>query len=178
MMFFEELYFIFFCFVIYTSNLKDFIMRKCVFLLFALGIALFYFSNDVNAQNKKSIGLTAGLGFLEEIDYAKVGIEFNLDLNDHFRFSPSANYYFSSSSSNVSLDGDLNYLIKSSEKLEFFPIVGISYIVGDINKFGLNLGFGMQYDLANDFAINAKAKYQLVKNWDDILIGIGLVKNF
>lgn len=151
-------------------------MRKRVF--FFSFLAMLCVMNNVSAQKSKSIGVNAGVGFLEEFDFAKVGVEFNLDVSNHFRFSPSVNYFFSSSVSAVSLEGDLSYVIQSSDRFEFFPIVGVGYLTGDIEKFAFNVGMGMQYDLVNNFAINAKAKYQLVKDFNEIVLSIGVVKKF
>lgn len=153
-------------------------MKNNLFLLLLSFVMLLLFSNGIHAQKEKSLGVNVGMGFLDEADFTKVGAEFNLDVSEHFRFSPSVGCYFSSSSTTLSLDGDLSYLIKTSEKFEFFPIVGVTYIAGDVDGFGANLGMGLQYDLSANFAINAKAKYQLVKDWDEIVIGVGLVRKF
>ena len=156
-------------------------MKNRMFIFMFSALMSFCVSNEINAQKEKSFGVSAGIGFSDEIDFAKVGVEFNMDINEHFRFSPSADFYLSSSSC-VSLNGDFSYLIKSSEKFEIFPIVGVAYITDEFDlsfdRVGLNVGAGVQYDLSNNFALNAKAKYQVVKSQDNVVIGVGVVKKF
>lgn len=138
-------------------------------------------SNGVNAQNNNSIGLNAGIVFLDEMDFAKVGVEFNTKMSEHFRFSPSIDAYIASSSC-VSINADVDYLINPYDKWQFFPIAGVAYVTDeldlDFNRVGLNLGIGTQYDLSEKIAFNIKAKYQLLDGSDEIVLGIGLLRKF
>ncbi|MBR6296833.1 MAG: outer membrane beta-barrel protein [Treponema sp.] len=45
-------------------------------------------------------------------------------------------------------------------------------------RFGANLGGGIQYDITNNFIINAEAKYQLISDLDQVVFTIGLAYKF
>ena len=50
-------------------------------------------------------------------------------------------------------------------------------------KFAVNLGGGFQFDVAEDFALSAEAKYQIIDKWGDVSLGqavfaIGAVYKF
>ncbi len=163
--------------VITQLNLYN--MKKNVFL-FSLFLLLFV-ANGVYAQKEKSVGVSAGLVFLDEIDYAKVGVEYNMDLSKSIRFSPSIDGYFGTNSC-VAIHADFNYLIPLTDKIKFFPILGVSYVTDDLvlksDRLGVNAGLGLQHDLSDKFALNAKLKYQILDHSDLMVLGIGLVRKF
>lgn len=153
--------------------------NRFIFLSLSLILLTAAFS-EMNAQKSKSIGVSTGIGFLDDFEFAKVGAEFNWDVFDHVRFTPSLDYYISSSSY-LSANADFSYVIGIAEKMEFFPILGIAYVTGGNwigDTFGANIGLGIQYDLKNDFALNAKLKYQLAGDADVMVLGVGIVKKF
>lgn len=45
-------------------------------------------------------------------------------------------------------------------------------------KFGVNLGAGIQYDLSNKIAINFEVKYQLIKDFNQAVFGVGVAYKF
>jgi len=105
-------------------------------------------------------------------------------------------------------DANINahYLFNIAEKTYIYPIFGVSTMfghtrwgVGDkipeygfINspeikdgkysdrhfRFGVNLGFGGQYDITDDFAITLEAKYRIVKDFGNFGINLGCVVLF
>lgn len=45
-------------------------------------------------------------------------------------------------------------------------------------RFGVNLGAGIQYDLSSKFAINFEVKYQLIKDFNQAVFGVGIAYKF
>lgn len=46
------------------------------------------------------------------------------------------------------------------------------------SKFGVNLGVGAQYDITDKIAISLEAKYQIISNFNQLVIGAGVAYKF
>ncbi|MBR1620828.1 MAG: porin family protein [Prevotella sp.] len=46
------------------------------------------------------------------------------------------------------------------------------------SEFGINLGGGIQYDITDKLTINAEAKYQIISNYNQLVLGIGVAYKF
>jgi opacity protein-like surface antigen len=72
----------------------------------------------------------------------------------------------------------------SQQKAWIYPLAGIglsnwvSGIFSAKTRFTINVGAGFQYDVADDFAINAEAKYQINDGYNQAILGIGAVYKF
>lgn len=49
---------------------------------------------------------------------------------------------------------------------------------GSSSKFGVNLGVGAQYDITDKIAISLEAKYQIISNFNQLVIGAGVAYKF
>ena len=49
---------------------------------------------------------------------------------------------------------------------------------GSEGRFGVNLGAGVQYDLSSKLAINFEVKYQLIKDFNQAVFGVGIAYKF
>ena len=78
-----------------------------------------------------------------------------------------------------------HYLIPvASDKAFVYPLIGVGLTnwvqnaVKTSTRFTINLGAGFQYDVAEDFAINLEAKYQIIKDYGQAVFGVGAVYKF
>lgn len=78
-----------------------------------------------------------------------------------------------------------HYLIPVAENMKVYPIVGAGLInwVDSIDdytdsSFTVHLGGGYQFDIAEDFALSAEAKYEIVKDHGQVVFALGAVYKF
>ena len=78
-----------------------------------------------------------------------------------------------------------HYLIPvASDKAFIYPLVGVgltNWVQSALKastRFTINAGAGFQFDVAEDFAINVEAKYQIVKDYGQGVFGVGAVYKF
>ena len=77
-----------------------------------------------------------------------------------------------------------HYLIPVAENMKVYPLAGAgitSWVVSALDadvEFTINLGGGFQYDIAEDFALTAEVKYQIIKNYNQAVFGIGAIYKF
>lgn len=78
-----------------------------------------------------------------------------------------------------------HYLIPvASDKAFIYPLVGVgltNWVQNALKastRFTINAGAGFQFDVAEDFAINVEAKYQVVKDYGQGVFGVGAVYKF
>jgi outer membrane protein X len=115
-------------------------------------------------------------------------------LNEHFRIAPAFAYYFKSNDrlgweTNI----DVHYLLDipaTEDKCKIYPMVGatilsIGYRDNDEdrygyskNKFGADLGGGIQYELFENFTVFGEAKYLIISGADQFELAIGAALHF
>lgn len=77
-----------------------------------------------------------------------------------------------------------HYLIPVAESMKVYPIAGAgitSWVVDAFDadvEFTVNLGGGFEFDIAEDFALTAEVKYQIIKHYNQAVFGIGAVYKF
>lgn len=150
-------------------------MKKViVFLAFLMTVG------TICAQNgKTSVGVNVGYGHSNAWNAAKVGAEVNIHVARAISLTPSFEYFFYGSGRdtwNVNLDGA--YLIPVTDRLDFFPIVGVSFLHCASNYIGANVGAGFKYACTARIDLNLKAKYQIVKDIDQLNLGMGIAYKF
>lgn len=100
-----------------------------------------------------------------------LGMTFNLPAK--FEFAPSLNYYFNSANT-LTIDADFRYRFDLPRDFSLYPVLGPVYFHCDgYNKIGLNIGLGFNYNINDNWAVGAEAKYQYVNHWDDLYLTIG-----
>ncbi len=145
-------------------------------VIFLLGFNFYAFSQQGETSLGGSIGFGTG-------DYNKtLGITFNYNYNltNELQLSPSFTYFFAGDgNSRFQVDADFHYLIPISERTTFFPIVGLDYsMVDDYRRLGMNVGLGVSQSLTERIDITFKARYTLMKNIDQLYLGVGTAYNF
>jgi len=164
-------------------------------LFLAMLVALL--SMGASAQDKK-YGLGLNLLYGTKIKTMGIGVKGQLYATDVVRVEANAAYFlknneFSWNDEKQDWEGmkmwDVNvvghYLVNvSQQKAWIYPLAGIglsnwvSGIFSAKTRFTINVGAGFQYDVADDFAINAEAKYQINDGYNQAILGIGAVYKF
>lgn len=106
-----------------------------------------------------------------------VGMTINL-MVPHLDLTPSYNYYFRSGKNAWHIDADLHYNFDVAPLVELYPLGGVSYYYCGKGYAGLNLGAGVTYNFAPEWALKSELKYQFVKHWDDLYVSIGVAYRF
>lgn len=163
-------------------------MRKTCVLLLTLIITTL----GVSAQKENSAGISFGYG--SYVKGAGIGFRYQRMLNEHFRIAPAFAYYFKSNDrlgweTNI----DVHYLIDipaTEDKCKIYPMVGATILsIGyrdhsedrynySKNKFGGDIGAGIQYELFENFTVFGESKYLIISGADQFELAIGAALHF
>ncbi|MBR1934385.1 MAG: porin family protein [Prevotella sp.] len=167
--------------------------------LFAF-VCMLLMSTAMFAQNE-SMALGVNLNYGVSSDYKPfgVGARFQYEFIENVRGEALVNYYFPKDDSSV-LDANINfqYLFGIGEKMNFYPVAGLSLInmmvTGDTKKaldvlgadtskflVGFNVGVGFEYKFTSNLKGLVEVKYQYAKSdgwkidWEPIQLGVAYV---
>lgn len=146
-------------------------------------------SMSAMAQDKK-YGVGFNLLYGTEIKNVGFGVKGQYYATEAIRVEGNVGYYMKKddvSMLDVNVTG--HYLIPVAENLKVYPLAGVGItnwmyggalksLVDNTTKFTINLGGGIQYDVAEDFAINAEAKYQIIDHYNQVVFALGAVYKF
>ena len=151
-------------------------------------------SMSAMAQDKKW-GAGINLLYGTEIKNIGFGVKGQYYATDVVRVEANAAYFMKNSNyggEDYSMKmWDVNvvghYLIDvtgGNKKAFVYPLAGIGItnwvhsVVSTKVKFAINVGAGFQYDVADDFAVNAEAKYQIIDKFNQAVFSVGAVYKF
>lgn len=155
-------------------------MKK--FLILSLVALAGVFSMNA-AQGEKAFG--AQFNYASKHSMVGLGLNFQYEFVNNFRVEPEFIYYFESdhlSAFNVNLN--FHYLIHTSSKFAIYPLAGFSYArlnpeIGDgFNRFGANVGVGAEYTINNRFAFYVEERFQILKDMNQSVTGLGFKYKF
>ena len=162
-------------------------------LFLAMLVALL--SMGASAQDK-TFGLGVNLLYGTKINNVGFGVKGQYYATNAVRVEANAAFFMKNDKFKKDNDEevgmkmwDLNvaghYLIPvASDKAFVYPLVGVgltNWIQSAVNvstRFTINAGAGFQFDVAEDFAINVEAKYQIIKEYGQGVFGVGAVYKF
>ena len=99
-------------------------------------------------------------------------------LPKNFEVAPTLNYYFNDVHT-LTIDADFRYRFELPRNFDIYPLAGLVYFhCDDVNKIGLNIGGGFNYNINSSWAIGLELKYQYVDHWDDLYLSIGAAYKF
>lgn len=174
-------------------------MKKLIVLAFMLiSISVTAFSQTTG------IGFGLNLGYGDEVSKPSLGAKMLFSINDEFTIAPSFNYYFAdkfelfgveTKLSCWDLNADVHWNFYHKDHYKLYPFIGLMYFnekksveadVADIEiassesegKFGINLGFGGQMDLAENLIASAEIKYQIISNFNQFIPSLSLIYMF
>ena len=158
---------------------------KKLFVLFSM---MFFVMSSAFAQ--KGIQATGiQLNYGTEISSIGIGLKYQYNITNEIRLEPSVNYYFENDGLDMfDINANVHYLFPMSSNVRVYPLAGLSYSKWSAdagngwevstNKFGLNLGGGAEFDINKDLMMNFEVKYQLINDFDQAVISMGIAYMF
>lgn len=146
-------------------------------------------SMSAMAQDKK-YGVGFNLLYGTEIKNIGFGVKGQYYATEAIRVEGNVAYYLKKDDvSMLDINVAGHYLIPIAENLKVYPLAGVGItnwqyggalksLVDNQTKFTINLGGGIQYDVADDFALNAETKYQIIDHYNQVVFAIGAVYKF
>lgn len=154
-------------------------------------------ANASEHSGQKSVGLRAG--FTSRNTTATAGLYFSYRFTEHFRFAPKVDYAFRHKGTDAfsfNFDAEMPVSLNPTENVNFYPIAGLNYSTFTshfeaestardaeesddssqrVNRFGLNLGAGIEYFATPTLRLSMECKGQLIKQfsgaWVTLQIG-------
>lgn len=158
---------------------------KKLFVLFSM---MFFVMSSAFAQ--KGIQATGiQLNYGTEISSIGIGLKYQYNITNEIRLEPSVNYYFENDGLDMfDINANVHYLLPMSSNVRVYPLAGLSYSKWSAdagngwevstNKLGLNLGGGAEFDINKDLMMNFEVKYQLINDFDQAVISMGIAYMF
>lgn len=149
------------------------------------------FSSAFAQQGKQAFGGSISYG--TEIESVGIGAKYQYNITRAIRLEPSMNYFFENDGlSMFDINANVHYLVPIASNARLYPLFGFTYtnwnldlgkvdgydIDGSKSKFGVNLGAGMDFDLASNWTMNIEIKYQLISDFDQAVFNLGVAYNF
>lgn len=163
---------------------KIFYMKKLIAFFICLLACTTVACAQTSVRGQKTVGIQAGYNSCAESGVA--GIFFQYRFSKIFRIAPSIDYTFRHNNiDGYSLNLDTHYPIDLAQKVNFYPIVGVCYSswnkhldkdkVSDdsdsrYNRFGLNLGGGIEVFVSDALKLSVEAKYNWIRNFDGAVV--------
>lgn len=161
-------------------------MKKLIVLI---GMMFFVMSNALAQKGIQTVGVHLAYG--TEIKSVGLGIKYQNNITDAIRFEPSINYFFEKDNLDMfDINFNAHYLLPLDSNVRVYPLAGLTYTRWSWDsaasegwdltqdKFGVNLGAGAEFDIADEWLINFELKYQLVKDFDQAVFNIGVAYMF
>jgi len=149
-------------------------------------IAVVTMSMSAFAQEKGDMAIGGSLVFGSGNGYGNVGLggKFQYNVTNPIRLEGAFTYFFEKKNTSMwDLSANAHYLFKVADQITVYPLAGVgilgvsSYGHSD-SDFGINLGGGLDYKLADNLFINAELKFRVGGDWDRTMFGIGLGYRF
>lgn len=153
-------------------------MRKFIVLM---SMMLCVMGNAMAQKGIKSVGVHLNYG--TEIESFGLGIKYQQNVTDEIRLEPSMDYFFANKGVDM-LDVNFNahYLFPMASNIRLYPLAGFTFERWDIgkikNRLGVNMGAGVEFDVADKWMINFELKYKFVKHFDQSVFNVGVAYMF
>lgn len=163
-------------------------MKKLIMMLMLVAVSLGAFAQA--QKGASSAGLTIGYGF--DSENATIGVDYRYCITDAVRLAPSLTYFVKDAGVSAwAIDLNAHYVIKLSEMVGFYPLAGLDLsfwkvdwghwghnISSNETRFGANIGLGAEIYASRDLTVGLEAKYNIIKDLDQFLIGVRVGYNF
>ena len=170
-------------------------MKKLLLLVCAAVMSL---SASAQAGDK---ALGAQLVFGSETNSFGLGVKGQYYFTDQIRGEGSFDYFFKNKGVSMwDINANVHYLFDVANKVKVYPLAGLGYtnwsytndvIVKEVNgkdkvvehkgsdgRLAVNLGGGVEYELTKNLNVNAEAKYQIISNYNQLVLGVGVAYKF
>ncbi|WP_294587814.1 porin family protein [uncultured Bacteroides sp.] len=158
-------------------------MKKILVLL----ICLCAFATTTFAQRGES-SLGANLNFSNERNIG-IGVKYRYSFTDNWRIEPVFNYYFKHDYVSMwDLGANMHYVIPVASKISVYPLAGLEYAntklhFSDLGEYwkstndgqiAINLGAGVDFEIASNVTLDLGLKYQIIDNWNQLVFNAGI----
>lgn len=166
-------------------------MKKLVVMLMLVLISVGAYAQ----QGQSSAGFTIGYGF--DSKNATLGLDYRYNLTDEVRLTPSLTHFVKNDGLSAwAIDMNVHYVFKLSEMFGFYPLGGLSLSfwkgsyeadipgMGELKvsdnetRFGANVGLGVELYATREITVGLEAKYNIIKDVDQAMIGVRVGYNF
>lgn len=162
-------------------------MKKLLLLVCAAVMSL---SASAQAGDK---ALGAQLVFGSETNSLGLGVKGQYYFTDQIRGEASVDYFFKNKGVSMwDVNANVHYLIDVADKFKVYPLAGLGYtnwsykyefpglpvVEGSDGRLAVNLGGGAEYELTKDLSVNAELKYQIINNYNQLVLGVGVAYKF
>ena len=150
--------------------------------LFVLMSMMFCIIGSAMAQKDiKAIGVHINYG--TEIESFSLGAKYQQNLTNEIRIEPSMNYHFEKGGVDLlDLNLNLHYIVPMASNIRLYPLAGLTFERWDFekveNRLGVNIGSGVEFDIADNWMTNIELKYKLVKDLDQAVFTVGVAYMF
>lgn len=114
-----------------------------------------------------------------------IGVKYRYSFTDNWRIEPVFNYYFKHDYVSMwDLGANMHYVIPVASNISVYPLAGVEYAnttvdfggLGDINdgQIAINLGAGVDFKVASNITIDLGLKYQIIDNWNQLVVNAGV----
>ena len=156
-------------------------MKKFIVLF---GRMFFMLSNTFAQKGIQAAGVHLSYG--TEIESIGIGIKYQYNITDNFRFEPSMNYFFKNDGiDQFDINANVHYLFPMASNIRVYPLAGLTFArwdfgkaFDDVTRLGVNAGGGAEFDLTDQLMLNFELKYQFVSDFDQAIFNVGLAYIF
>ena len=162
-------------------------MKKLLLLVCAAVMSL---SASAQAGDK---ALGAQLVFGSETNSIGLGVKGQYYFTDKLRGEASVDYFFKNKGVSMwDINANVHYLFNVANKVKVYPLAGLGYtnwsykyefeglpvVEGTDGRLAVNLGGGAEYELTKNLSVNAELKYQIISNYNQLVLGVGVAYKF
>lgn len=162
-------------------------MKKILVLL----VCLCAFATTSFAQKGES-ALGANLNYGSELNFG-IGVKYRYSFTDNWRIEPTMNYYFKHDYVSMwDIGANMHYVIPVASNISVYPLAGLEYANTklhsgewgenwkDVNdgQLAVNLGAGVDFKVASNIVIDLGLKYQIIDNWNQLVVNAGISFTF
>ena len=140
-------------------------------------------------QGQSAVGVYLNYGNETNVG---LGLKYRYSFNDNWRIEPAFDYYFKHDYVSFwDLGANVHYVFHPTEVVHIYPLAGLHYAnatahmkdvaLGDNvsdGKFGINLGAGVDFKVAAALTVGIEAKYQIVNDFNQLVVSAGITYCF
>jgi outer membrane protein X len=146
-------------------------------------------------EGDMAIGANLVLGGLGD-NYTNIGLgaKFQYNVTDPIRLEGSFTYFFEKDYISMwDLNANVHYLFPVSNEVTVYPLAGLGVLNIGVeippilwmpgsrvsnSEVAINFGGGIDYSINRKYTLNGELKYQIVNNWNRLLLSAGLSYRF
>ncbi len=140
-------------------------------------------------KGEKALG--PKVGYVSRNNSVLGGLAFQYAFSRHFRLSPEAAVVFRHDNLDalqIDINGHFTFPV-ASDRLAVYPLAGVNFtswgrhdindgdgddVTNHVNRFGLNMGAGVELRFTSALRLSLEAKYQLMKTYPGAVVSFGI----